>query len=149
MARALDAFSLLKSYLKLTDASHDCSDISDGWELWHLGATAGTVALIATMRQLLLSLWPEFSRSSESSHQQVVILAFCSILQPSSRNVYNENYCSFITCLERVGHHNYTDGSAGLSCIAWKSFGMSPLSLISPKPYAGDDIAPSNCRILV
>lgn len=43
----------------------------DAFEVWHLGATAGTVVLIASLRQILLSTWPEFSQSSRQSNKQV------------------------------------------------------------------------------
>jgi hypothetical protein len=42
------------------------------FELWHLGATAGTVVLVASLRQILLSTWPEFSQSSRQSTKQVL-----------------------------------------------------------------------------
>uniref|UniRef100_A9TU87 CAAX prenyl protease 2/Lysostaphin resistance protein A-like domain-containing protein n=1 Tax=Physcomitrium patens TaxID=3218 RepID=A9TU87_PHYPA len=42
------------------------------FQAWHLGVTLGTVTLIASLRQILLSTWPEFSQSSRQSNKQVL-----------------------------------------------------------------------------
>ncbi|KAG0583435.1 hypothetical protein KC19_3G135400 [Ceratodon purpureus] len=52
---------------------NDCYiNMTYSFELWHLGATAGTVVLIASLRQILLSTWPEFAASSRQSNKQVL-----------------------------------------------------------------------------
>ncbi|KAG2261483.1 hypothetical protein Bca52824_068562 [Brassica carinata] len=51
----------------------DCStDITFGFETWHLGLIAGTVVLISSSRFLLLKSWPDFADSSEAANQQIL-----------------------------------------------------------------------------
>ncbi|KAK7247355.1 hypothetical protein RIF29_42236 [Crotalaria pallida] len=56
----------------------DCStEVSFGFEMWHLELIAGLVVLISSCRYLLLNTWPDFAESSEAANQQVL-----SSLQP-------------------------------------------------------------------
>lgn len=56
----------------------DCStEISFGFEAWHLGLIIGLVILLSSSRYLLLKTWPDFAESSETANQQVL-----SSLQP-------------------------------------------------------------------
>ncbi|XP_045824614.1 uncharacterized protein LOC123917046 [Trifolium pratense] len=56
----------------------DCStEVSFGFEMWHLGLMTGLVVLISSSRYLLLKIWPEFAESSEAANRQVL-----SSLQP-------------------------------------------------------------------
>ncbi|XP_047161424.1 uncharacterized protein LOC124831473 [Vigna umbellata] len=56
----------------------DCStEVSFGFELWHLELITGTVVLISSCRYLLLKTWPNFAESSEAANKQVL-----SSLQP-------------------------------------------------------------------
>ncbi|WVZ25577.1 hypothetical protein V8G54_004121 [Vigna mungo] len=72
----------------------DCStEVSFGFELWHLELITGTVVLISSCRYLLLKTWPNFAESSEAANKQVtasshgsgiVLLANCNL---------NREYC--------------------------------------------------------
>nr|NP_001242738.1 CAAX amino terminal protease family protein [Glycine max]ACU19858.1 unknown [Glycine max] len=56
----------------------DCStEVSFGFEMWHLELITGLVVLISSCRYLLLKTWPDFAKSSEAANQQVL-----SSLQP-------------------------------------------------------------------
>ncbi|KAK7399636.1 hypothetical protein VNO78_10823 [Psophocarpus tetragonolobus] len=56
----------------------DCStEVSFGFEMWHLELISGLVVLISSCRYLLLKTWPDFAESSEAANQQVL-----SSLQP-------------------------------------------------------------------
>ncbi|XP_057421378.1 LOW QUALITY PROTEIN: uncharacterized protein LOC130715315 [Lotus japonicus] len=56
----------------------DCStEVSFGFETWHLELITGLVVLISSCRFLLLKTWPDFAESSEAANQQVL-----SSLQP-------------------------------------------------------------------
>ncbi|XP_014510095.1 uncharacterized protein LOC106769124 isoform X1 [Vigna radiata var. radiata] len=56
----------------------DCStEVSFGFELWHLELITGTVVLVSSCRYLLLKTWPNFAESSEAANKQVL-----SSLQP-------------------------------------------------------------------
>ncbi|KAL9329623.1 hypothetical protein ACSQ67_004626 [Phaseolus vulgaris] len=56
----------------------DCStEVSFGFELWHLELIIGLVVLISSCRYLLLKTWPNFAESSEAANKQVL-----SSLQP-------------------------------------------------------------------
>ncbi|CAJ1938239.1 unnamed protein product [Sphenostylis stenocarpa] len=56
----------------------DCStEVSFGFELWHLELITGLVVLISSSRYLLLKTWPNFAESSEAANQLVL-----SSLQP-------------------------------------------------------------------
>ncbi|KAK9074628.1 hypothetical protein SSX86_007226 [Deinandra increscens subsp. villosa] len=51
----------------------DCSsEISFGFEIWHLQLIAGLVVLISCSRILLLNTWSDFAESSEASNRQVL-----------------------------------------------------------------------------
>ncbi|KAE9610343.1 hypothetical protein Lal_00006056 [Lupinus albus] len=51
----------------------DCStEVSFGFEMWHLELIAGLVVLISSCRYLLLKTWPDFAESSEAANQQVL-----------------------------------------------------------------------------
>ncbi|OIW00368.1 hypothetical protein TanjilG_05718 [Lupinus angustifolius] len=51
----------------------DCStEVSFGFEMWHLELIAGLVVLISSCRYLLLKTWPDFAESSEVANQQVL-----------------------------------------------------------------------------
>ncbi|XP_059447467.1 uncharacterized protein LOC132178906 [Corylus avellana] len=51
----------------------DCStEVSFGFEMWHLELITGLVVLISSCRYLLLKTWPDFSESSEAANQQVL-----------------------------------------------------------------------------
>ncbi|XP_020215919.1 uncharacterized protein LOC109799715 [Cajanus cajan] len=53
------------------------SEVSYGFEMWHLELITGLVVLISSCRYLLLKTWPDFAESSEAANQQVL-----SSLQP-------------------------------------------------------------------
>ncbi|XP_061365811.1 uncharacterized protein LOC133309084 [Gastrolobium bilobum] len=56
----------------------DCStEVSFGFEIWHLELITGLVVLISSCRYLLLKTWTDFADSSEAANQQVL-----SSLQP-------------------------------------------------------------------
>ncbi|XP_058731568.1 uncharacterized protein LOC131603283 [Vicia villosa] len=56
----------------------DCStEVSFGFEMWHLELITGLVVLISSSRYLLLKTWPDFAESSEAANRQVL-----SSLQP-------------------------------------------------------------------
>ncbi|XP_027332187.1 uncharacterized protein LOC113847348 isoform X2 [Abrus precatorius] len=56
----------------------DCStEVSFGFEMWHLELIAGLVILISPCRYLLLKTWTDFAESSEAANEQVL-----SSLQP-------------------------------------------------------------------
>ncbi|KAL5053569.1 hypothetical protein RYX36_034251 [Vicia faba] len=56
----------------------DCStEVSFGFEMWHLELITGLVVLISSSRYLLLKTWPDFAESSEAANTQVL-----SSLQP-------------------------------------------------------------------
>ncbi|KAK7318693.1 hypothetical protein RJT34_03399 [Clitoria ternatea] len=56
----------------------DCStEVSFGFEMWHLELITGLVVLISSCRCLLLKTWTDFAESSEAANQQVL-----SSLQP-------------------------------------------------------------------
>lgn len=56
----------------------DCStEVSFGFEMWHLEMITGIVVLISSSRYLLLKTWPDFAESSEAANRQVL-----SSLQP-------------------------------------------------------------------
>ncbi|KHN06526.1 hypothetical protein glysoja_010870 [Glycine soja] len=56
----------------------DCSsEVSFGFDMWHLELITGLVVLISSCRYLLLKTWPDFAESSEAANQQVL-----SSLQP-------------------------------------------------------------------
>ncbi|XP_017232209.1 uncharacterized protein LOC108206419 isoform X1 [Daucus carota subsp. sativus] len=56
----------------------DCStDISFGFQMWHIELITGLVVLVSSCRYLLLQTWPDFAESSEAANQQVL-----SSLQP-------------------------------------------------------------------
>lgn len=56
----------------------DCStEVSFGFEMWHLELITGIVVLISSSRYLLLKTWPDFAESSEAANRQVL-----SSLQP-------------------------------------------------------------------
>ncbi|KAK7369287.1 hypothetical protein VNO80_11323 [Phaseolus coccineus] len=56
----------------------DCStEVSFGFEFWHLELITGLVVLISSCRYLLLKTWPNFAESSEAANKQVL-----SSLQP-------------------------------------------------------------------
>lgn len=56
----------------------DCStELSFGFEMWHLELITGIVVLISSSRYLLLKTWPDFAESSEAANRQVL-----SSLQP-------------------------------------------------------------------
>ncbi|KAI9170467.1 hypothetical protein LWI28_028490 [Acer negundo] len=51
----------------------DCStEVSFGFEIWHLELITGLVILISSCRYLLLKIWPDFAESSEAANQQVL-----------------------------------------------------------------------------
>ncbi|XP_062149844.1 uncharacterized protein LOC133858395 [Alnus glutinosa] len=51
----------------------DCStEVSFGFEMWHLELITGLVILISSCRYLLLKTWPDFAESSEAANQQVL-----------------------------------------------------------------------------
>ncbi|KAG6654867.1 uncharacterized protein LOC122308821 [Carya illinoinensis] len=51
----------------------DCStEVSFGFEIWHLGLVTGLVVLVSSCRYLLLKTWPDFAESSEAANQQVL-----------------------------------------------------------------------------
>lgn len=51
----------------------DCStEVSFGFEMWHLELITGLVILISSCRYLLLKTWLEFAESSEAANQQVL-----------------------------------------------------------------------------
>ncbi|KAM3706153.1 hypothetical protein ACJW31_03G131900 [Castanea mollissima] len=51
----------------------DCStEVSFGFEMWHLELITGIVVLISSSRYLLLKTWPDFAESSEAANQQVL-----------------------------------------------------------------------------
>ncbi|KAI4383572.1 hypothetical protein MLD38_009393 [Melastoma candidum] len=51
----------------------DCTtQVSFGFEMWHLELITGLVVLISSSRYLLLKAWPEFSESSEAANRQVL-----------------------------------------------------------------------------
>ncbi|GMY26401.1 hypothetical protein FCV25MIE_21643 [Fagus crenata] len=51
----------------------DCStEVSFGFEMWHLELITGLVVLISSCRYLLLKTWPDFAESSEAANQQVL-----------------------------------------------------------------------------
>ncbi|XP_073021357.1 uncharacterized protein [Primulina eburnea] len=52
---------------------NDCSaNITFGFELWHLELVVGSVLLVSSSRFLLLKIWPDFAKSSETANQQVL-----------------------------------------------------------------------------
>lgn len=52
---------------------NDCSaNITLGFELWHLELVVGSVLLVSSTRFLLLKIWPDFAKSSETANQQVL-----------------------------------------------------------------------------
>lgn len=56
----------------------DCStEVSFGFEMWHLELITGIVVLISSSRYLLLKTWPDFAESSKAANRQVL-----SSLQP-------------------------------------------------------------------
>ncbi|CAK9870731.1 unnamed protein product [Sphagnum jensenii] len=42
------------------------------WEVSHLGTAIGSVVVVASMRQLLASLWPAYAQSSNAANKQVL-----------------------------------------------------------------------------
>ncbi|XP_064948670.1 uncharacterized protein LOC103973072 isoform X2 [Musa acuminata AAA Group] len=50
----------------------DSSEVSFGFEMWHLELILGLVLLISSSRYLLLKTWPDFSQSSEAANQQIL-----------------------------------------------------------------------------
>ncbi|XP_041013326.1 uncharacterized protein LOC121256553 [Juglans microcarpa x Juglans regia] len=51
----------------------DCStEVSFGFEMWHLELVTGLVVLVSSCRYLLLKTWPDFAESSEAANQQVL-----------------------------------------------------------------------------
>ncbi|XP_074274351.1 uncharacterized protein LOC141598569 [Silene latifolia] len=50
----------------------DCSQVSFGFEVWHLELIAGLVVLISVSRYTLLNTWPDFAESSQSANTQVL-----------------------------------------------------------------------------
>ncbi|THU44476.1 hypothetical protein C4D60_Mb02t07780 [Musa balbisiana] len=50
----------------------DSSEVSFGFEMWHLELILGLVLLISSGRYLLLKTWPDFSQSSEAANQQIL-----------------------------------------------------------------------------
>jgi hypothetical protein len=46
-------------------------DFADDWEVSHLGTAIGSVVVVASMRQLLASLWPAYAQSSNAANKQV------------------------------------------------------------------------------
>ncbi|XP_020253354.1 uncharacterized protein LOC109830499 isoform X2 [Asparagus officinalis] len=59
---------------EITDAS---SEVSFGFEMWHIELIVGLVVLITTSRYVLLETWPGFAESSQTANGQVL-----STLQP-------------------------------------------------------------------
>ncbi|XP_022639398.1 uncharacterized protein LOC106769124 isoform X2 [Vigna radiata var. radiata] len=52
----------------------DCStEVSFGFELWHLELITGTVVLVSSCRYLLLKTWPNFAESSEAANKQELL----------------------------------------------------------------------------
>ncbi|XP_073304862.1 uncharacterized protein [Primulina huaijiensis] len=52
---------------------NDCSEnIRFGFELWHLELVVGSVLLVSSTRFLLLKIWPDFAKSSETANRQVL-----------------------------------------------------------------------------
>ncbi|XP_073130801.1 uncharacterized protein [Henckelia pumila] len=52
---------------------NDCSaNITFGFELWHLELVVGSVLLVSSTRFLLLKIWPDFAKSSETANQLVL-----------------------------------------------------------------------------
>ncbi|RZB96669.1 uncharacterized protein LOC114421814 isoform X2 [Glycine soja] len=52
----------------------DCStEVSFGFEMWHLELITGLVVLISSCRYLLLKTWPDFAKSSEAANQQELL----------------------------------------------------------------------------
>jgi hypothetical protein len=45
---------------------------ADDWEVSHLGTAIGSVVVVASMRQLLASLWPVYAQSSNAANKQVL-----------------------------------------------------------------------------
>ncbi|KAI4336637.1 hypothetical protein L6164_015137 [Bauhinia variegata] len=51
----------------------DCStEVSFGFEMWHLELITGLVVLVSLSRYLLLKTWPDFAESSEAANRQVL-----------------------------------------------------------------------------
>lgn len=51
----------------------DCSsEVSFGFQMWHLELIIGLVMLVSSCRYLLLKTWPDFAESSEAANQQVL-----------------------------------------------------------------------------
>ncbi|XP_073033099.1 uncharacterized protein, partial [Primulina eburnea] len=43
-----------------------------GFELWHLEFVVGSILLVSSARFLLLKIWPDFAKSSETANQLVL-----------------------------------------------------------------------------
>ncbi|KAH9625124.1 hypothetical protein KSS87_005829 [Heliosperma pusillum] len=50
----------------------DCSQVSFGFEVWHLELIAGLIVLISISRYTLINTWSGFAESSESANTQVL-----------------------------------------------------------------------------
>lgn len=50
----------------------DCSQVSFGFEIWHLELITGLVVAISLSRYTLLNTWPDFAESSEAANRQVL-----------------------------------------------------------------------------
>ncbi|KAG7979951.1 hypothetical protein I3843_05G156700 [Carya illinoinensis] len=76
----------------------DCStEVSFGFEIWHLGLVTGLVVLVSSCRYLLLKTWPDFAESSEAANQQVAVLFLSPEGLVQASHVSFLHFCFWIT----------------------------------------------------
>ncbi|KAJ1386154.1 CAAX amino terminal protease [Sesbania bispinosa] len=94
----------------------DCStEVSFGFEVWHLELITGLVVLISSCRYFLLKTWTDFAESSEAANQQVL-----SSLQPLDYIV--------VACSSGISEELLFRGAIlPLLGMNWKGIGVSAL----------------------